>query len=72
MQIFGLALVLELFALLAPLFMQLVVDQVIADGDHDLLTFLGLSFALLIVLETLVSALRTSVHVSVGEAQSCA
>jgi ATP-binding cassette subfamily B protein RaxB len=71
-QIFGLALVLELFALLAPLFMQLVVDQVIADGDHDLLTFLGLSFALLIVLETLVSALRSwtvmwlSTHFNLG------
>ncbi|WP_295942100.1 peptidase domain-containing ABC transporter [uncultured Xanthomonas sp.] len=71
-QIFGLALVLEVFALLAPLFMQLVVDQVIADGDHDLLTFLGLSFALLIVLETLVSALRSwtvmwlSTHFNLG------
>ncbi|CBE70795.1 hypothetical protein XALC_1904 [Xanthomonas albilineans GPE PC73] len=71
-QIFGLALVLEIFALLAPLFMQLVVDQVIADGDHDLLTFLGLSFALLIVLETLVSALRSwtvmwlSTHFNLG------
>lgn len=71
-QIFSLALVLELFALLAPLFMQLVVDQVIADGDHDLLTFLGLSFALLIVLETLVSALRSwtvmwlSTHFNLG------
>jgi ATP-binding cassette, subfamily B, bacterial CvaB/MchF/RaxB len=71
-QIFSLALVLELFALLAPLFMQLVVDQVLADGDHDLLAFLGLSFCLLIVLETLVSALRSwtvmwlSAHFNLG------
>jgi len=71
-HIFSLALVLELFALLMPLFMQLVVDQVIADGDHDLLTFLGLSFSLLIVLETLVSALRSwtvmwlSTHFNLG------
>lgn len=70
--IFGLALVLELFALLAPLFMQMVVDQVLADGDHDLLTFLGLSFLLLLVLETLVSALRSwsvmwlSTHFNLG------
>ena len=58
-QIFGLALALEFFALLAPLFMQMVVDQVLADKDRDLLTFLALSFFLLLVLETLVSALRS-------------
>lgn len=59
LTIFGLALALELFGLLAPLFLQMVVDQVLADGDHDLLTFLGLSFLLLMVLQTAVSALRT-------------
>ena len=37
----------------------MVVDQVLADGDHDLLTFLGLSFLLLMVIQTGVSALRT-------------
>lgn len=57
--IFGLALVLELFALLTPQFMQMVVDQVLADGDYDLLTFLGLSFLALLGLQTVVSALRT-------------
>lgn len=57
--IFGLALALELFGLLAPQFLQMVVDQVLADGDHDLLTFLGLSFLLLMVIQTGVSALRT-------------
>jgi ATP-binding cassette subfamily B protein RaxB len=57
--IFGLALALELFGLLAPQFMQMVIDQVLADGDHDLLTFLGVSFLLLMVVQTAVSALRT-------------
>lgn len=59
LTIFGLALALELFGLLAPQFLQMVVDQVLADGDHDLLTFLGLSFLLLMVIQTGVSALRT-------------
>jgi ATP-binding cassette, subfamily B, bacterial CvaB/MchF/RaxB len=59
LTIFGLALALELFGLLAPQFLQMVVDQVLADGDHDLLTFLGLSFLLLMVVQTAVSALRT-------------
>lgn len=57
--IFSLALALELFALLWPQFLQMAVDQVLADGDHDLLTFLGLSFVLLLVMQTVVSALRT-------------
>lgn len=58
-QIFALALVMELFAILAPQFMQLVVDQVLADGDQDLLALLGVSFSALLVLQTAVSALRT-------------
>lgn len=38
--IFSLALLLELIALLWPQFLQMTIDQVLADGDHDLLTFL--------------------------------
>lgn len=59
MVIFSLALLLELLALLWPQFLQMVIDQVLADEDHSLLTFLGLSFLLLIAAQTLVSALRT-------------
>ena len=58
-QIFALALILELLALLAPQCLQMVVDQVLADSDHDLLTFLGISFLLILVLQTAISALRT-------------
>lgn len=57
--IFSLALLLELIGLLWPQFLQMVIDQVLADGDHSLLTFLGLSFLLLIAMQTVVSALRT-------------
>lgn len=59
LTIFGLALALEVFGLLAPQLLQLIVDQVLADGDHDLLTFLGFTFLFLMVLQTLFSALRT-------------
>ena len=65
-QIFGLALVLELFALISPQFMQMVVDRVLADGDRDLLTFLGVSFLLLLVLQVLVTGLRTWVVTWLG------
>jgi ATP-binding cassette, subfamily B, bacterial CvaB/MchF/RaxB len=59
LTIFGLALALEVFGLLAPQLLQLIVDQVLADGDHDLLTFLGFTFLFLMVLQTVFSALRT-------------
>lgn len=58
LQLLGLALVLELFTLLSPLFTQIVLDQVLADGDHDLLTLLGVGFLLLTLVQVAVSALR--------------
>ncbi|MGH8279589.1 MAG: peptidase domain-containing ABC transporter [Gammaproteobacteria bacterium] len=57
--IFSLALLLELIGLLWPQFLQMTIDQVLADGDRNLLTFLGLSFLLLLAMQTVVSALRT-------------
>jgi ATP-binding cassette subfamily B protein RaxB len=58
-QILALAAALELFALLTPQVVQVVVDQVLADNDFKLLTLVGLSYAALIVLQTMISALRT-------------
>lgn len=57
--ILSLALLLELIGLLWPQFMQMTIDQVLADGDHNLLTLLGLSFLLLLVMQTVVSVLRS-------------
>lgn len=57
--ILSLALLLELIGLLWPQFMQMTIDQVLADGDHNLLTLLGLSFLVLLVMQTVVAALRT-------------
>ncbi|MFY7867011.1 cysteine peptidase family C39 domain-containing protein, partial [Roseateles sp.] len=37
LQIFAVAVVLELFAIVAPLFNQMVVDDVLTSGDRDLL-----------------------------------
>nr|WP_199042101.1 peptidase domain-containing ABC transporter [Dyella sp. ASV24] len=58
-QVFSLALVLELFALLTPQLTQAVVDQVIADGDHELLAMVGISFIVLLMLQTTFTAIRT-------------
>lgn len=57
--ILALALVLEVFTLVAPQFLQLTVDQVLADQDRDLLAFLGLTFCGLLLVQTAVSAVRT-------------
>jgi ATP-binding cassette subfamily B protein RaxB len=59
LTVFGLALALELAGLLVPQLMQITVDSVIADGDHDLLTFLCVSFFGLLVWQTAMSAVRS-------------
>lgn len=58
-QIFVFSLALELFAILMPFFMQLVVDQVVVSGDYDLLTVLGIGFLLLSIINVAVTALRS-------------
>jgi ATP-binding cassette, subfamily B, bacterial CvaB/MchF/RaxB len=58
LQIGLLALVLELFVLLTPLFMQWVVDGVLVSGDRDLLVTLGVGFALLVLFQVATAAAR--------------
>lgn len=53
------ALVLELFALLAPLFVQVVVDQVVTNRDTHLLALLAAAFGAIIVLQSLIGAVRS-------------
>jgi ATP-binding cassette subfamily B protein RaxB len=59
LQIILLALVLEVFALTSPLFMQWVLDNVIPAHDVDLLTLLAIGFGLLMLLQVTVSTLRS-------------
>lgn len=65
-QVLVLALVLELFAILSPLYMQLVVDQVIVSADRSLLTALAVGFLILMLIQTGVSALRAWALVHLG------
>ncbi|MFG5408047.1 ABC transporter transmembrane domain-containing protein [Piscinibacter sakaiensis] len=58
-QIFVLALVLETFQLLAPFFLQWVVDGVLVSADRDLLVTLGLGFGLLVLVTVAVGAVRS-------------
>lgn len=58
-QIFLIALAIECFNLLTPQFLQLVADQVVSDGDQDLMTLLGLGFCGLLVLRILSEGIRS-------------
>lgn len=58
-QIFLLAIALEVFSLVSPLFMQWVVDDAILSADHGLLNILAVSFALLLVVQTAIKSVRS-------------
>ena len=59
LQIFTLALALEAFLLLAPFFMQWVVDGVLVSADRDLLVTLGIGFGLLVLIQVATGAIRS-------------
>ncbi|KQV99545.1 peptidase domain-containing ABC transporter [Rhizobacter sp. Root1221] len=58
-QIFVLALALEGFMLLAPFFLQWVVDSVLVSADRDLLVTLGIGFGLLVLIQVATGAVRS-------------
>lgn len=59
LQILAVAVVLEAFAVVAPLFNQLVVDEVLSSGDAELLGVLVLGFGLLLLIQTALSLGRS-------------
>ena len=65
-QVLSLSLALQVFILLAPFFMQWVVDQVLVSGDRDLLAVLGIGFSLSLLLQASIGLLRgwSLVHLS--------
>lgn len=58
-HLIALALAIEVFAMLSPMFLGWVVDQVLVTADRDLLMTLAFGFLLLLVLQTSLSALRS-------------
>lgn len=67
LQIFGVAMALELFAILAPLFNQTVVDDVLTSGDYDLLTVLVVGFGLLLITQTALGLARSWMVIVLGQ-----
>ena len=57
-QLLGLALAIEVFAMVSPLFLQWVIDHALVTADRELLLTLALGFALLLLVRTAVSAMR--------------
>lgn len=53
-----LSVTLQVFVVLAPFFMQWVMDQVLVSADKDLLTILGLGFGLSMMLQIIIGLLR--------------
>lgn len=66
LQIFLLAAALEVFGVLSPFYMQLVVDHAIVSQDHDLLTVLALGFLLAALIHVLITAIRSWVVMVLG------
>lgn len=66
LQIFLLSLLLQLFAIASPFFMQLVIDEVIISHDVELLKILALGFLLLMLIQAAVTALRSLIIINMG------
>lgn len=65
-QVLALAAALEVFAIVSPLFMQLVTDQAIVSEDRDLLVVLGVGFLALALVQVSISAVRSWVLMYLG------
>lgn len=57
-HLFVLALAIEVFAMISPLFLGWIIDNTLVSADRDLLLTLILAFALLLTLQTAVSTMR--------------
>jgi ATP-binding cassette subfamily B protein RaxB len=69
-QILVLSLLLQTTVLVTPLFLQLTIDEAIAQGDTSLLLLLFLGFAFVLTITGITSALRSWVVLVVGESLS--
>ncbi|MGU7785157.1 peptidase domain-containing ABC transporter [Burkholderia sp. PU8-34] len=58
-QVILLSIVLEVFGIVTPFYMQWVMDQVLVSADADLLTVLGIGFLLVVLFQNAVTALRS-------------
>lgn len=65
-QVLMLSLLLQVFTIVAPFFMQLVIDEVVVSQDVELLTILALGFFLMMLIRVGVTTLRSLVVINMG------
>ena len=65
-QVLLLSFLLQLFTIIAPFFMQLVIDEVVISHDLELLKILSVGFLLLMIIQQVVSALRSLIIINMG------
>ncbi len=69
-QIFILSLLLQVFAMASPFYMQLVVDDVVVSHDVNLLTIIAFGFLFLMLINIVVTALRSLIVMMMGTQMS--
>ena len=66
LKVFVLSILLQVFAIASPYYMQLVVDEVILSYDQNLLTVLAIGFAILMLIEMITGAVRSTLLLHFG------
>ena len=66
LQIFFLSLILQLYSIISPFYMQMVVDEVIISQDMGLLKVLALGFAILLLLQLSIMGFRSLILLYMG------
>jgi ATP-binding cassette subfamily B protein RaxB len=61
MKIFHLSVLLQIFIIASPLYMQMVMDDVLVSNDYELLTILSVGFLLILLLQVICTALRSMI-----------
>lgn len=69
-QILALSIVLQLFALVSPLYMQTVVDEAVLSRDQNLLVVLSFGFLMLAIIEIITRMFRSYVVLVISSALS--
>lgn len=69
-QVFLLSIVLQLFVLTSPFYLQLVIDEAITRFDQDFLLLLALGFGFLYIVSAITNALRSWVILLLGQSMT--
>jgi ATP-binding cassette subfamily B protein RaxB len=68
--LFALSILLQVFVLISPYYMQLVIDDVLLSNDKDLLVLLAFGFAMVVIFDSATTALRSFVTLQMNSSLS--